>query len=85
MHGEVVAAMGLRKLSMFPRLYYARDANECFHRRPPWADGEIGYDCSGLVAWAVCQVTGRNLFAEGLRVTRSMYCASESRLRYKYV
>lgn len=42
-----------------------------------------GYDCSGLVSWAVCQVTGRDLFAEGLRVTRSMYCASESKLKYK--
>ncbi|KAF2009325.1 hypothetical protein BU24DRAFT_468295 [Aaosphaeria arxii CBS 175.79] len=42
-----------------------------------------GYDCSGLVSWAICQVTGRNLFSEGLRVTRSMYCASESKLKYK--
>ncbi|KAF2632819.1 hypothetical protein BU25DRAFT_487236 [Macroventuria anomochaeta] len=44
-----------------------------------------GYDCSGLVSWAVCQVTGRDLFSEGLRVTRSMYCASESKLKYKKV
>ncbi|KAM5430510.1 hypothetical protein McanMca71_006852 [Microsporum canis] len=50
---------------------------------PPWDFGEIGYDCSGLVSWAVCQVTGRDLFKEGLRVTRVMYCASESKLRYK--
>lgn len=42
-----------------------------------------GYDCSGLVSWAVCQVTGRDLFAEGLRVTRSMYCASEGKLKYE--
>lgn len=52
---------------------------------PPWQNGEIGYDCSGLIGWAVCQVTGRDLFSEGLRVTRSMYCASEEKLRYKYV
>ncbi|KAF2201503.1 hypothetical protein GQ43DRAFT_415666 [Delitschia confertaspora ATCC 74209] len=44
-----------------------------------------GYDCSGLLSWAVCQVTGRDLFTEGLRVTRSMYCASESKLKYKKV
>ena len=48
-----------------------------------WAGGNCkgktggGFDCSGLVSWAVCQVTGRDLFKEGLRVTRSMYCASE--------
>ncbi|KAH6619983.1 hypothetical protein C7974DRAFT_224281 [Boeremia exigua] len=42
-----------------------------------------GYDCSGLVSWAVCQVTGRDLFLEGLRVTRSMYCAPEIKLKYK--
>jgi hypothetical protein len=48
-----------------------------------WAGGSCkgktggGFDCSGLVSWAVCQVTGRDLFKEGLRVTRSMYCASE--------
>lgn len=41
-----------------------------------------GYDCSGLVSWTVCQVTGRDLFTEGLRVTRSMYCATESKLKY---
>ncbi|EQL35226.1 hypothetical protein BDFG_02982 [Blastomyces dermatitidis ATCC 26199] len=39
-----------------------------------------GYDCSGLVAYAVCKVTKRNLFREGLRVTYSMYCASSKRL-----
>lgn len=39
-----------------------------------------GFDCSGLVSWAVCQVTKRNLFAEGLRVTYDMYCASEKEL-----
>ncbi|KAJ2902157.1 hypothetical protein MKZ38_000955 [Zalerion maritima] len=44
-----------------------------------------GFDCSGLVSYAVCQVTGRNLFSEGLRVTRSMYCASEKKLGYKKV
>ncbi|EFE37482.1 NlpC/P60-like cell-wall peptidase, putative [Trichophyton verrucosum HKI 0517] len=53
------------------------------HDMPPWQNGEIGYDCSGLIGWAVCQVTGRDLFSEGLRVTRSMYCASEEKLRYK--
>ncbi|KAH8898739.1 hypothetical protein GQ53DRAFT_802273 [Thozetella sp. PMI_491] len=44
-----------------------------------------GFDCSGLVSWAVCSVTGRNLFSEGLRVTSSMYCASEAKLKYKKV
>ncbi|KAJ4286069.1 hypothetical protein N0V90_013416 [Kalmusia sp. IMI 367209] len=56
-----------------------------------WAGGNCkgktggGFDCSGLVSWAVCQVTGRDLFKEGLRVTRSMYCASEKKLKYKKV
>ena len=53
--------------------------------QPPYDYGEVGFDCSGLVAFAVCQVTGRNLFAEGLRVTSTMYCAPESELKYKYV
>jgi cell wall-associated NlpC family hydrolase len=44
-----------------------------------------GFDCSGLLSWAVCQVTGRDLFSEGLRVTRTMYCASETKLKYKKV
>ncbi|KAF1949896.1 hypothetical protein CC80DRAFT_483556 [Byssothecium circinans] len=53
-----------------------------------WAGGNCkgptggGFDCSGLVSWAVCQITGRDLFSEGLRVTRSMYCASEKKLKY---
>ncbi|KAF2735543.1 hypothetical protein EJ04DRAFT_390768, partial [Polyplosphaeria fusca] len=56
-----------------------------------WAGGNCagptggGFDCSGLVSWAVCQMTGRDLFSEGLRVTRSMYCASEKTLKYKHV
>ncbi|EEP80877.1 conserved hypothetical protein [Uncinocarpus reesii 1704] len=49
----------------------------------PKNHGEVGFDCSGLVCWAVCQVTGRDLFAENLRVTSSMYCASEKKLKYK--
>ncbi|KAL4735244.1 hypothetical protein BDV11DRAFT_174042 [Aspergillus similis] len=53
--------------------------------QPPYDYGDVGYDCSGLVCWAVCQVTGRYLFTEGLRVTSSMYCASEETLGYKYV
>lgn len=53
--------------------------------QPPYDYGDVGYDCSGLVCWAVCQVTGRDLFTEGLRVTSSMYCASEETLGYKYV
>lgn len=53
--------------------------------QPPYQYGDIGYDCSGLVCWAVCQVTGRDLFTEGLRVTSSMYCADEETLGYKYV
>ncbi|KAK1763852.1 hypothetical protein QBC33DRAFT_548749 [Phialemonium atrogriseum] len=51
----------------------------------PTGSPTAGYDCSGLVSWAVCQVTGRNLFDEGLRVTYSMYCASETALKYKKV
>ncbi|KAF9883974.1 hypothetical protein FE257_002415 [Aspergillus nanangensis] len=51
--------------------------------QPPYDYGDIGYDCSGLVCWAVCQVTGRDLFTEGLRVTSSMYCADEATLGYK--
>jgi cell wall-associated NlpC family hydrolase len=51
--------------------------------QPPYDYGDVGYDCSGLVCWAVCKVTGRDLFTEGLRVTSSMYCASESKLEYK--
>lgn len=50
---------------------------------PPYDHGDVGYDCSGLICWAVCQVTGRDLFSEGLRVTNSMYCADEGTLRYK--
>jgi hypothetical protein len=53
--------------------------------QPPYDYGDVGYDCSGLVCWAVCKVTGRDLFTEGLRVTSSMYCASESKLEYKWV
>lgn len=55
------------------------------HDQPPYQYGDIGYDCSGLVCWAVCQVTGRDLFSEGLRVTSDMYCAEEKELKYKYV
>jgi len=51
--------------------------------QPPYDYGDVGYDCSGLVCWAVCKVTGRDLFTEGLRVTSSMYCASEVKLGYK--
>ncbi|KAL2858772.1 hypothetical protein BJX68DRAFT_141809 [Aspergillus pseudodeflectus] len=51
--------------------------------QPPYDYGDVGYDCSGLVCWAVCQITGRDLFTEGLRVTSSMYCASEETLGYK--
>jgi hypothetical protein len=48
-----------------------------------------GYDCSGLVLYALCKVTGRNWFtsgpkAESLRRTGDMYCARESKLKYKY-
>lgn len=52
--------------------------------QPPYDYGDVGYDCSGLVCWAVCKVTGRDLFSEGLRVTSSMYCAPEDTLGYKY-
>ncbi|KAI9797313.1 MAG: hypothetical protein M1825_006024 [Sarcosagium campestre] len=53
--------------------------------QPPYDYGEVGYDCSGLVCWALCKVTGRDLFKEGLRNTRTMYCAAESTLKYKKV
>lgn len=53
--------------------------------QPPYQYGDTGYDCSGLVCWAVCQITGRDLFTEGLRVTSDMYCASEKDLKYKSV
>jgi cell wall-associated NlpC family hydrolase len=42
--------------------------------QPDYDYGEIGFDCSGLVAWAICQVTGRDLFGEGKRNTIGMYC-----------
>ncbi|PWW77888.1 hypothetical protein C7212DRAFT_276922 [Tuber magnatum] len=48
--------------------------------QPPYKYGDVGYDCSGLLCWAVCQITGRDLFKAGLRVTHSMYCASDSTL-----
>jgi cell wall-associated NlpC family hydrolase len=49
----------------------------------PTGSPRRGFDCSGLLSWAICRVTGRNLFAEGLRVTYTMYCASESTLKYQ--
>lgn len=55
------------------------------HDIPPHDYGEVGYDCSGLVTYALCQVTGRDLIADGLRVTSAMYCAPENKLKYKYV
>ena len=44
----------------------------------------MGFDCSGLVAWALCQITGRDLFNHpaGLRNTQFMYCASQATLGY---
>jgi len=50
--------------------------------QPPYDYGDTGFDCSGLVCYAVCQITGRDLFSEGLRVTSTMYCASEEELGY---
>jgi len=47
---------------------------------PRW---HVGFDCSGLVSWAICTVTGRDLFQEGLRNTAAMYCAEESKLGYQ--
>ncbi|KAK3367357.1 hypothetical protein B0T24DRAFT_582012 [Lasiosphaeria ovina] len=43
------------------------------------------FDCSGLVSWAVCQVTHRSLFDENLRETYKLYCASESKSKYKKI
>jgi len=48
--------------------------------KPPYKHGEIGYDCSGLLCWAVCQVTRHDLFKAELRVTHSMYCAPDATL-----
>ncbi|KAG0637220.1 hypothetical protein HOY80DRAFT_1052322 [Tuber brumale] len=48
--------------------------------QPPDQHGETGFDCSGLLCWAVCQVTGRDLFKAELRITHSMYCASDATL-----
>ena len=53
------------------------------HDQPPYQHGDVGYDCSGLVCWALCKVTGRDLFSAGLRNTKTMYCASEATLGYK--
>lgn len=67
-------------------LPYAWGGGSCSgptHDNPPWEHGEIGFDCSGLVCWALCQVTGRDLFSPGLRNTHSMYCASQATLGYK--
>lgn len=85
MHGVVGAAVDPRTISMLHGTLHGIVGNTNKYSSPPWKYGDIGFDCSGLVAWAVCQVTGRNLFSEGLRVTHSMYCASEAKLKYKYV
>lgn len=63
---------------------YVWAGGDCNGPTDPDGTGTSGFDCSGLLSWAVCQVTGRSLFGERLRVTRDMYCASEERLEYKY-
>ncbi|KAK2777890.1 hypothetical protein FQN53_002025 [Emmonsiellopsis sp. PD_33] len=40
-----------------------------------------GYDCSGLLGYAVCKATGKNIFSAGVRVTGTMYCSSKSKLK----
>ncbi|KAI9798409.1 MAG: hypothetical protein M1833_004803 [Piccolia ochrophora] len=81
--GSDVGSKILAKALEAKGLPYAWGGGSC--KGPSHGDEptEIGFDCSGLVSWAVCQITGRDLFSEGLRVTRSMYCASESKLKYK--
>ena len=58
-------------------------ADVSMEEQPP--RGHVGFDCSGLLSWAVCAITGRDLFAENLRNTADMYCEQESILKYKYV
>ncbi|KAK4205871.1 hypothetical protein QBC37DRAFT_301928 [Rhypophila decipiens] len=84
--GSTVGQCVLSKAKEAAGLPYAWGGGSCkgpTHDNPPWQYGEIGFDCSGLVCWAVCQVTGRDLFSAGLRNTHPMYCASESKLGYK--
>ncbi|KAK2877797.1 hypothetical protein FQN49_001195 [Arthroderma sp. PD_2] len=66
-----------------PYAWGGGDCNGPTDDRAPWDYGEIGYDCSGLIAWAICQVTGRDLIKEKLRNTKQMFCAPESTLGYK--
>jgi NlpC/P60 family len=84
--GDSVGAQVLAKAETAAGTPYAWGGGSCSgpsHDEPPYEYGDIGYDCSGLVCWALCQVTGRDLFTEGLRNTHTMYCASESDLKYK--
>lgn len=49
---------------------------------PPYDYGDVGYDCSGLVNWALCQVTGEDVFGTSMRVTGGMYCDMEDELGF---
>ncbi|KAK2757055.1 hypothetical protein FQN54_005024 [Arachnomyces sp. PD_36] len=48
----------------------------------PYDYGEIGYDCSGLVNWALCQVSGIDNFGTSMRVTTGLYCDTEAELGF---
>ncbi|KAK2761658.1 hypothetical protein FQN54_001486 [Arachnomyces sp. PD_36] len=48
----------------------------------PYDNGETGFDCSGLVNWALCQVTDVDVFGTSMRVTQGMYCDMESELGF---
>jgi len=82
---DTVGAQILAKAMNEAGLPYAWGGGSCdgpTGDQPPYDYGDTGFDCSGLVCYALCQVTGRDLFSEGLRVTSTMYCASESELKY---
>jgi hypothetical protein len=51
----------------------------------PYDYGEIGFDCSGLVNWALCQVTEVDVFGTSMRVTQGMYCDMEGELGFPLV
>lgn len=50
----------------------------------PYDYGETGFDCSGLVNWALCQVTDVDVFDTSMRVTQGMYCDMEDELGFPY-
>ncbi|KAK4168399.1 hypothetical protein QBC43DRAFT_285034 [Cladorrhinum sp. PSN259] len=81
--GERVLAKAMEAAGV-PYAWYGGSCSGPTGDAPPYNYGEVGFDCSGLVAWALCQVTGRDLFSHpaGLRNTRYMYCATQAQLGY---